>query len=323
VEGEATTIDVVERRIALRHAGESRSIGFDALVLCSGSALHRPAIRGIEHALSVDTYAEAAALDAHLCSLDGSSEAAAATAVVVGAGFTGIEVATGLLPRMHSIAKRNSRIPAGRVVLVERNPEVASDLAEVARPHVREALLSLGIETRVGKTIESIDAEGVTLAGGERIAAGTTIWTGGLRASALASQVPGMRDELGRVPVDEYLRVRGVENVYAAGDVARAMADRAHVPPMSCQHAIPMGERAGRNASLALLGRRAEAVPYSESEHVVCLDLGAAGALFVEGWSDAAVVKLTGIWGRHMKEMINTRLIYPDRRAIDHTASAA
>ena len=323
VEGDATSIDAAEQRIALEHAGATSSISYDALVLCSGSALQRPAIPGIEHAFSVDSYPEAAALEAHIRSLEGSELDAAATAVVVGAGFTGIEVATALVARVHSIARRSSATSAARVVLVERGPLVAPDLAEVARPHVQQALMSLGIETRVGHSVESIDANGVTFAGGDRIATGTTIWTGGFRASALASHVPVMRDEIGRVPVDEYLRVRGVEHVYAAGDVARAMADGSHVAPMSCQHAIPMGERAGMNAALALLGHDAEAAPYTQSDHVVCLDLGAAGALFVEGWSEAAEVRLTGLWGRRMKEMINTRLIYPDRRLINETYSAA
>jgi len=305
VEGEVTSIDAVGRRIALKHAGEIRTMSYDALVLSSGSALQRPAIPGIEHAFSVDTYAEAAALDAHIRSLD-----TAATTVVVGAGFTGIEVATSL-------------VAAGRVILVERSARLAPDLADVARPYVQNALMSLGIETRIGDAVESIDAGGVILASGERIAAGTTIWTGGFRASTLASHLPVMRDELGRVPVDDYLRVRGIDHVYAAGDVAHAMAGRTHVAPMSCQHAIPMGDRAGKNAALALLGRSADTAPYAQSDHVVCLDLGAAGALFVEGWNEAAEVKLTGLWGKHMKEMINTRLIYPDRRLIDRTSSAA
>jgi NADH dehydrogenase len=104
--------------------------------------------------------------------------------------------------------------------------------------------------------------------------------------------------------------VRGLSDVYAAGDVARAIADfEGHVAPMSCQCAIPMGESAGANAAADLLG--ADATPFSYPSYVTCLDLGEAGALFMQGWDRE--VRLTGFWGKLMKETINRRLIYPPR----------
>jgi NADH dehydrogenase len=85
------------------------------------------------------------------------------------------------------------------------------------------------------------------------------------------------------------------------------MADETHVAPMSCQYAIPMGELAGRNAVAELLGDIPQ--PFAQPHYVTCLDLGAAGALFMQGWDRA--VKLTGFWAKVMKETINTQLIYP------------
>jgi NADH dehydrogenase len=133
------------------------------------------------------------------------------------------------------------------------------------------------------------------------------VWTGGFHASGLAAQLSVDRDANGRVAVDEFLRVRGVDAVFAAGDIARAMADADHVAPMSCQFAIPMGEQAGSNAAAELLGLSAE--PFAPAPYVTCLDLGEAGALFMEGWDRE--VKLTGRWAKTMKQTINTRLIYP------------
>jgi NADH:ubiquinone reductase (H+-translocating) len=102
--------------------------------------------------------------------------------------------------------------------------------------------------------------------------------------------------------------------VYAAGDVAHAAADAAgHIAPMSCQCAIPMGEIAGANAAAELLGGKL--APFSHSAYVTCLDLGDAGALFMEGWDRE--VRLTGFWAKVMKETINTRLIYPPRPGHD------
>jgi NADH:ubiquinone reductase (H+-translocating) len=190
---------------------------------------------------------------------------------------------------------------------VERAPVVGPDLGAAPRAHVVQALRALGIELRLGASVAAVDADGVQLDGGERIAAATTVWTGGLRASPLAAQLGVRRDGLGRVFVDEHLHVRDVPGVLAAGDVAHVMADAEHVAPMSCQLAIPMGECAGGNAVSDLLG--APLAPFSWPHYVTCLDLGAWGALFTEGWDRE--VRLAGHWAKVMKETINRRLIYP------------
>jgi NADH dehydrogenase len=147
--------------------------------------------------------------------------------------------------------------------------------------------------------------------------AATTIWTGGFRASHLTSLLRVERDESGRLPVDGFLRVRGVRAVYAAGDVARALADTAHVAPMSCQYAIPMGETAGLNAVADLSSAALQ--PFAPAPYVTCLDLGEAGALFTEGWERD--VKLTGYWAATMKRTINRELIYPPVGVLDNLPS--
>jgi NADH dehydrogenase len=67
-----------------------------------------------------------------------------------------------------------------------------------------------------------------------------------MRASSLTEHVPGERDAIGRLRVDEFLEVVGVPGVYAAGDTAAAVAEPGHVVMQSCQHAVP---RASSSAS--------------------------------------------------------------------------
>ena len=62
---------------------------------------------------------------------------------------------------------------------------------------------------------------GVTLTDGTAIAAATVVWTAGMRATALTRQIPGRHDELGRLVVDEHLRVVGVLAVFAAATLWR------------------------------------------------------------------------------------------------------
>jgi NADH dehydrogenase len=294
VRGEVTRIDPARQAIIVADVAGEQTLSYDRLVLAAGSRLHRPQIPGIEYAFGVDTYAEAIGLEQHLSTSDARS-----SAVVVGAGFTGIEVATALASRR-------------RVTVVDRAPVIAPDLGSAARSHVEAAFATLGIDARLGAGVAAVSPDGVTLDNGEQLPAGTTVWTGGFRASDLAGHFGVDRDEIGRVSVDEYLRISGVPSAYAAGDVARAIADSGddwHVAPMSCQCAIPMGAVAGRNAAADLLGLRRE--PFTHSEYVTCLDLGDAGALFMEGWSRKP--RLTGFWAKTMKRAINTRLIYPPR----------
>jgi NADH:ubiquinone reductase (H+-translocating) len=304
--GEVSGIDPSAQTVMVSVASEPREVPYDRLILASGSRVHRPAIPGIERARSVDTYAEAVALARHLAELPALPDREGRfTAVVVGAGFTGIEVATELASRLRNIAGGHR----ARVVLVDGGPAVARDLGSGARRHIEDALSALSIEWRAGVAVTAIGGDGVALQSGDFIPAATAVWTGGFRASPLSDLLPVERDPLGRLPVDSMLRVIGVEAVYAAGDIARAMAAPGRVAPMSCQHAIPMGTLAGSNAVSDLLGARGTA--YEQPDHVVCLDLGAAGALFMEGWEPE--VRLSGFWAKLMKQMINTQLIYPPR----------
>ncbi|HEX6943039.1 MAG TPA: FAD-dependent oxidoreductase [Gemmatimonadaceae bacterium] len=296
--------------------GDGTALRYDRLVLAPGSVVQRAAIPGAAHAFAVDTWREAMTLQDHLDALRPrpNDTSGRATAVVIGAGFTGIEVATSLASRMRRVGAAAGARQFARVVLLERAPAIAPDLGDDARRHVQEALATLRVEVRSGTEVAAIESDGVRLGSGEWIPSATVILTGGFRANPLMTHITEERDPLGRVSVDAYLRVRDVEHVYAAGDVARAAADAAgHIAPMSCQCAIPMGEIAGANAAAELLGGKL--APFSHSAYVTCLDLGDAGALFMEGWDRE--VRLTGFWAKVMKETINTRLIYPPRPGYD------
>jgi len=308
MEGEVTELDIAALTVSVAGAGGERRLAYDRLVLAAGSRLFRPTVPGAgEHAFSVDTHADAMALDRHLSTLAARPVGPGRfTAIVVGSGFTGLEVATELVARLRALAGA-AHATEVRVVLVERADTVAPDLGPEPRPLVERALRELDIALHLGTSVAEVRPDGVRLLGGEWIPALTTVWAGGLRASDLTAQLGGERDALGRVTVDAALRVEGVEHVIAAGDVARAKADATHATLMSCQHAIPMGEVAGRNAVAGIVG--APMVRFAQPHYVTCLDLGPWGALFTQGWE--RTVTLTGFWAKAMKETINTRLIYP------------
>ena len=301
---EVTAIDTGARTVTTSASGLYR---YDRLVLASGSHVLKPAIPGLqEFGFDVDTYDGALALQQHLRGLaDESPTPAAATVVVVGAGLTGIETACELPKRLRALLSRGSVTP--RVILVDRSPMVGSDMGASARHVIEQALTDNGVETRTGVGVSTVSERGVTLSSGEQLQAATVVWCAGMRASPLTEQLPVVRDRLGRVEVDDYLRVVGVPSVFAAGDVAAARMDDEHLSVMSCQHGRPMGRYAGYNVISDLFDEPMLAlrIPW----YVTVLDLGPAGAVYTEGWDRAVVSK--GAAAKATKVSINTRRIYP------------
>jgi len=310
VQGNVETIDTKSRTVGIVAAnGAKKNLSYDRLVVATGSRLFRPNIPGLaEHGFSVDSLDDALALDKHLHGLAKRPAANGRdTIVVAGGGFTGIEAATEMPSRLREILGKNART---RVVIVERNNAIAPDMGESPRPVIEDALRKLGVETRLGAGVASLDASGVTLSSGEHIETETVIWAAGIRAAPLTAQIPAERDNFGRLLVDRDLRVPGIEGVFATGDAARAACDdEGNYALMSCQHATRMGAFAGNNAAAELLDVPTR--PYHQKTYVTCLDLGDAGALFTRGWERK--VELVGDVAKKTKQEINTVWIYPPK----------
>lgn len=303
--GEVEAVDPVRREISLVTGSGEETLGYDRLVLALGSEVMRPDIPGLaEHAFDVDTYAAALRLEDHLVSLGRSAPSPGrSTVAVVGAGFTGVEVAAEMPDRLARAGITGSH----RIILVDPNPAVGATIGAHARPVIETALASLDIETRLGVRVVSIEAAGMRLNSGEFIPAQTVIWCAGMRASPLAARFPGARDRLGRLLVDPLMRVADVGGVFAAGDVASSVIDGLHPTVMSCQFARPMGRFAGHNVVADLVGL--PMLPLRIDWYVTVLDLGDWGALYTEGWDRE--VRATGAAAKATKQTINRKRIYP------------
>jgi NADH dehydrogenase len=287
---------------------------YDRLVFALGSQVVKPDIPGLrEFGFDVDTYDGATRLQRHLAALArGAHTPSACTVVVVGAGLTGIETACELPARLTALFPRSSP----QVILIDRNPHVGSDMGASARPVIEAALAANGVQTRLGVGVTAIDEAGLTLSTGDVLPASTVVWCAGMRANPLTADLGVACDRLGRVTVDDYLRVDGVPDVFAAGDVAAARMDDTHLSVMSCQHGRPMGRFAGYNVISDLLGEPMVSlrIPW----YVTVLDLGPAGAVYTEGWDRQVVA--SGEEAKATKRTINGQRIYPpldgDRDAI-------
>ncbi|KAA0069887.1 NAD(P)/FAD-dependent oxidoreductase [Tardiphaga sp. P9-11] len=310
VKGSAETIDTDGRKVTYTNAGGKReTLSYDRLVVATGSRLFRPNIPGLaEYGYDTDQLEGALKLDRHIKALTvAPASRARNTIVVAGGGFTGIEVATEMPARLRELFGSDA---GTRIIIVDRGEVIAPAMGAEARPVIEEALRKLGVETKFGAGVASLDATSVTLTNGERIETSTVIWAAGMRAAPLTAQIPAERDSFGRLLVDQDMRVSAVPGVFATGDAARAACDDiGHYALMSCQHAIRMGAFAGHNAAAELLG--ATTKTYHQKAYVTCLDLGEAGALFTRGWDPK--VELVGDVAKKTKQEINTSWIYPPR----------
>lgn len=304
---EVQAVDPSARHVTVETAVGQQCLTYDRLVLTLGSQLVRPAIPGLAvHGYDVDTYVAAARLDAHLEELGKQAPSEGrSTVVVVGAGFTGIEVATEMpakLDRAHLSGQR-------RIVLVDPNANVGVTIGEHSRQTIHGALSALGVETRLNVSVISVDANGIKLSSGEFISAKTVVWCAGMQASPVGAAFATERDRHGRLLVDRFMRATGLRHVFAAGDVASSVIDGIHSTVMSCQFARPMGRFAGHNVVADLFSL--PMLPLQIDSYVTVLDLGAWGALYTVGWDRQ--VHAVGASAKMTKQIINRERIYPPR----------
>ena len=152
IAADVTAIDPTAHTVTTS-AGAHR---YDRLVIALGSQVVKPDVDGLsQYGFDVDTYNGAVSLQQHLADLAGGAHTpAAATAVVVGAGLTGVETACELPARL------NALFPdvGARVILVDHNPHVGSDMGASARPVIEAGLTANGVESRLGTrfTIDTV-----------------------------------------------------------------------------------------------------------------------------------------------------------------------
>ncbi|HCQ9878407.1 TPA: NAD(P)/FAD-dependent oxidoreductase [Acinetobacter baumannii] len=313
--GWVNKIDVDQQTIEVATTdGNKQNLSYDRFVLATGSTTFMPPIPGLkEYGFSVNTLEDAEKLDHHLKNLATKpANAARNTVIVAGGGLTGLETVTEMPERLRSILGETDV----RVVLVDSSTEIGAAMGEQAATVIREALNELGVEGKAGLRVTALDATGVTLSNGEKIETETVIWTAGMRANPLTSQIAGEKDNLGRLIGDAYLHAPEAKNIFVTGDTVKVPTDDlGNFNVMSCQHAMSLGRVAGYNAAAELVDLPLH--PYSQQKYVTCVDLGPWGALYTEGWDRQ--VQFVREEAKKIKQEINTVWIYPpvaDREAV-------
>jgi NADH dehydrogenase FAD-containing subunit len=169
------------------------------------------------------------------------------TFVLIGAGPTGVEMAGALAVLIRGSLKsefRRINPASARIVLVDMAPRVlppfSEDLSEVAKRRLEK----LGVEVRLGHSVDRIDADGIVVAG-ERIPSKTVIWTAGVAPSPAGKWLNVETDRAGRVRVQNDVTVPGHPEIFVVGDTASFEENGKPLPGVA-QVAMQQGRYAGK-----------------------------------------------------------------------------
>ena len=264
---EATVEGVdVERRIVRAAAAEGGTydLSYDHLIVALGASTNERLIPGSENAFEFKTMADALVLRDHVieqleradAASDSTKRFGCLTIVVIGGGLVGVELLGELTafaddvlrfyPRIRRDEMRFRLFEAGAVIL----PEIDPKLAALAR----RVLQQRGADIRVSMPVRSIEVGRVHV-GDEIIDAGTIVLAAGIVPSALASAIPVVHDQRGRIAVDETMRSRSDSHVWALGDCAAIPGPDGRPYPALAQHAIREARQLARNVKAVVDGR--------------------------------------------------------------------
>jgi NADH dehydrogenase len=286
------SIDLATRTATLlgRDDGAQEPVHFDRLVLAPGARTRAFNIPGLaEHGLGLKNLAEAVYLRDHVlrqleradATDDPDERRARTTFVVVGAGYTGTEVAAQLVRTTRQAAARLPRVEAADVrwILCDHAGRVLPGLAEPMGRQAAKVLARRGVEVRLGTSVERVEAGRVVLAGGSSVDCHTLVWAAGVAPSPLVTTL-GLPTERGRLLVDPYLRSPDDAGVFALGDAAGVpdlTRPAGTLTGQTAQHAIRQAPIAARNVAASLGHGTARAYRHRDLGFVV--DLGGASAV--------------------------------------------
>ena len=200
---EVTSIAREAKTVSVKNlvTGEEYEVGYDKLILSPGASPVVPPIPGVERALTLRTVEDVERIVARV-------DQKPATAVVIGGGFIGVEIAENLVHR----GIKTTVIEAADQVLAPLDPEMASLVAKEMIAH--------GVDLQLGVSASSIGTHSVTLSDGSEVPAELVILAIGVRPEISLAKAAGIKvGTRNGIEVDDFNRTSDL-NIYAVGDAA-------------------------------------------------------------------------------------------------------
>jgi NADPH-dependent 2,4-dienoyl-CoA reductase/sulfur reductase-like enzyme/rhodanese-related sulfurtransferase len=268
VNSEVTRIEPISQTVEARDTltGEISITAYDALILSMGAAPIRPPIPGYERAATLRTVEDAARLARQ-------ADAAPATAVVIGAGFIGLEVAENLVEQGLDV----TIVEAAPQVLPPFDPEMAMLIVDELEEH--------GVHVNVGASVVEVTADAVVLHDGRRLPADVVVGAIGVRPDVSLARQAGLAiGPTGGIAVDE-MNLTSDPHIYAVGDATEKTDLVSHASSLIALANI--ANRQGRRVADHIAGIASHTPPSLGTAIVKVFDLVAASV----GWSEKRLVE--------------------------------
>jgi NADH dehydrogenase len=264
--GDVTGIDSATRHVMV-DAGDKKGIrvAYDYLVLAMGAthsyfghdefARFAPGLKSLADAESLRNHILKTFENAET-EEDPERRKALMTFLLVGAGPTGVEMASAIAVMAQTTLKKNFRRidpRSAHIILVDMGKRPLGTFAESLSEAARGRLLQLGVDVRLGKAVQAIDAEGVIL-GDERIPSKTVIWTAGVAPSPAGKWLGCEVDRAGRVRIRPDLTIQDHPEIFVIGDTA-SLDQNARPLPGVAQVAMQQGRYASKSIFRQVTGK--------------------------------------------------------------------
>jgi NADH dehydrogenase len=261
---QVSRIDLVAKQV--HYQGEDCGLfEYDHLVLAYGNQANLTLTPGMaRHALPLKTVGDAlflrnriiARLERAELADDDALRAWLTTFVVIGGGFSGVEVAGEISDFLHaSRAYYGCLRHKPRVVLIHSGKHLLPELPETLGRYSESALLKRGVEIYLNMRTQVVDERGVLLNNGEQILAGSVICTIGTRANTLTDGLP-VETLRGRIVTQADMSVPGYPGVWALGDCAAVPnAHDSAISSPTAQFALRQAHQLAANLALSLQQR--------------------------------------------------------------------
>ncbi|GAA3507471.1 FAD-dependent oxidoreductase [Streptomyces showdoensis] len=236
---EALSVDPAARTVTVRAGDTVYAESYDHLVLSPGARPVVPDVPGIGRALALRDVTDTDRI--------GAAAEGAGTAVVIGGGFIGVELAENLRRRGLEVAL----VERDRQVLPPLDPEMAAPLAAELSAH--------GVDVRLGTEVTKVLPRAVELSDGTTLPAGLVVLAIGVRPDTALARTAGLTiGARGGIAVDERQRTSD-PRIHAVGDAAEKpdhLTGEAALVPLA-----NLANRHGRLVADALAGRPVRSAP--------------------------------------------------------------
>jgi len=309
VMGRVGAVDWQRRSLVAATLAGRQEIGFEQIVFAFGARANLDLVPGLaEHALPLKLVGDAVFIRNRVLQRVARIELESDPLlrrrlghfVVIGGGFSGVEVAGQLADFLRGLRRYYPRVDADelRVTVLEGADRLLLEMPAPLGGAAQSSLAQRGVDVRLGARAARVDVDGVTLAGGTRLYAATVVCTIGTLPNPLVEQL-GVALERGRIVTAGDLSIPGREGAWAIGDCAlvrnhvaprgdAAMPMRPAFAPPTAQFAVAEAHALAHNVAARIAGR-----PTKAFAHVSKGAMATTGHL--KGVAELFGVRLTGL----------------------------